>query len=479
MNRKMIRYLLAKLLLIESALLLVPLAVALYYQESQQVLNSLLLTIAILLVLGGLGLLRRPTNQRIYAKEGVLIVALCWIFWSFFGALPFVFSGQIPNLIDAFFEISSGFTTTGATILTDVSVLTRSLLFWRSFTHLIGGMGVLVFALAIMDNAKNSHLEVMKAEVPGPVFGKVVSKLKNTAQILYLLYLALFALFILIFFLAGMPLFDSVVIAMGTAGTGGFTVYNDGIAHYGSSLITYLVSIGVLVFGVNFNLYYYLMLRKVKAFFGDEELRAYLLIVAISSILISINTLHLFHTFSDSFEMAFFQVSNIITTTGFGYGDISNWPLFSQFILLVLMCIGGSAGSTAGGFKVIRCLMIAKIAKNQILSTLSPHRILTLHVNQTVIDKDTQHKILKYLALYVMISLALIFIVSLDSNDFLVVTSAVFSCFNNIGPILGTTASFSIFSPLSKILLSFAMIAGRLEIYPILLLFMKRTWSKR
>lgn len=479
MNRSMIRYLLAKLLLIEAALLLVPVGVALYYHESHQVFTSLFSTIGILTFLGLLGIINKPKEQRIYAKEGVLIVSLCWILWSFFGALPFVFSGQIPNMIDAFFEISSGFTTTGATILNDVSVLSRSLLFWRSFTHLIGGMGVLVFALAIMDNAKNSHLEVMKAEVPGPVFGKVVSKLKDTAQILYILYIALFALFVIIYYLAGMPLYDSFVIAMGTAGTGGFTVYNDGIAHYQSSLITYLTSIGVLVFGVNFNLYYYLMVRRFKEFFFDEELRTYLLIVACSTAFITLNTLHLYHHVSESFEMAFFQVSNIITTTGFGYGSITSWPLFSQFILLFLMAIGGSAGSTAGGLKVIRGLILAKIAKNQILSTLSPHRVLTLHVNQTVIDKDTQHKILKYFVIYTMILLALIFIVSLDHNNLLVVTSAVFSCFNNIGPILGTNASFSIFSPFSKILLSFAMIAGRLEIYPILLLFMKRTWSKR
>lgn len=479
MNRSMIRYLLAKLLLIEAALLLVPVGVALYYHESHQVFISLFSTIGILTFLGLLGIINKPKEQRIYAKEGVLIVSLCWILWSFFGALPFVFSGQIPNMIDAFFEISSGFTTTGATILNDVSVLSRSLLFWRSFTHLIGGMGVLVFALAIMDNAKNSHLEVMKAEVPGPVFGKVVSKLKDTAQILYILYIALFALFVIIYYLAGMPLYDSFVIAMGTAGTGGFTVYNNGIAHYQSSLITYLTSIGVLVFGVNFNLYYYLMVRRFKEFFFDEELRTYLLIVACSTAFITLNTLHLYHHMSESFEMAFFQVSNIITTTGFGYGSITSWPLFSQFILLFLMAIGGSAGSTAGGLKVIRGLILAKIAKNQILSTLSPHRVLTLHVNQTVIDKDTQHKILKYFVIYTMILLALIFIVSLDHNNLLVVTSAVFSCFNNIGPILGTNASFSIFSPFSKILLSFAMIAGRLEIYPILLLFMKRTWSKR
>lgn len=479
MNRSMIRFLLAKLLLIEGVLLLVPVFVALYYKESIQVFVALFSTIGFLVVLGLLGIIRKPKKQRIYAKEGVLIVALCWILWSFFGALPFVFSGQIPNLIDAFFEISSGFSTTGATILNDVSVLSRSLLFWRSFTHLIGGMGVLVFALAIMENAQNSHLEVMKAEVPGPIFGKVVSKLKNTAQILYVLYLALFVLFIIIYYMAGMPLYDSVVIAMGTAGTGGFTVYNDGIAHYQSSLITYLTSFGVLLFGVNLNLYYYLLLRRVKEFFSDEELRAYLLIVATSTALITLNTLHLYHGVAESFEIALFQVSNIITTTGFGYGSITNWPLFSQYILLFLMAIGGSAGSTAGGLKIIRGLILAKIAKNQVLSILSPHRVLTLHVNGTVIDKDTQHKILKYFVIYVMILLGLIFVISLDNNNLMIVTSAVFSCFNNIGPILGTSANFSIFSPFSKIILAFAMIAGRLEIYPILLLFMKRTWSKR
>lgn len=479
MNRSMIRFLLAKLLLIEAVLLLVPVAIALYYQESNQVFIALFSTIGILTVLGGAGVIIKPKEKHIYAKEGVLIVSLCWILWSFFGALPFVFSGQISNLIDAFFEISSGFTTTGATILNDVSVLSRSLLFWRSFTHLIGGMGVLVFALAIMDNAQNSHMEVMRAEVPGPIFGKVVSKLKNTAQILYVLYLALFVLFIILYYMAGMPLYDSVVIAMGTAGTGGFTVYNDGIAHYQSSLITYLTSFGVLVFGVNFNLYYYLMLRRVKEFFFDEELRAYFLIVITATGLITLNTLHLYQSLADSFEMALFQVSNIITTTGFGYGNTTNWPLFSQFILLLLMAIGGSAGSTAGGLKIIRGLIMAKIAKNQVLSTLSPHRVLTLHVNQAVIDKDTQHKVLKYFVIYVMILISLIFIISLDNNNLMIVTSAVFSCFNNIGPILGTTASFSIFSPFSKILLAFAMIAGRLEIYPILLLFMRRTWSKR
>lgn len=479
MNRSMIRYLLSKLLLIEAGLLIVPLVVATIYHEPAKVFVSIGATMAILLGLGFLGSFQKPKDFHIYAKEGVLIVALCWILWSFFGALPFVFSGQIPNIIDGFFEVSSGFTTTGATILDDVGVLSHSLLFWRSFTHLIGGMGVLVFALAIMDNNKNSHLEVMKAEVPGPVFGKVVSKLKNTAQILYFLYLGLFFLFVVLYFLAGMPLFDSFVIAMGTAGTGGFTVFNDGIAHYNSSLITYLVSVGVLVFGVNFNLYYYLMIRKFKAFFQDEELRTYITIVLVSSVLIAYNVLHLYANVAKSFEISFFQVSNIITTTGFGYGTTEQWPLFSQFILLMLMVIGGSAGSTAGGLKVIRCLTLWRIAKNQVLSTLSPNRVVTLHVNDTVLDKDTQHKILKYFTIYSFITIALLFVVSLDNNNFMTVVSAVFSCFNNIGPMIGTGQTFSIFSPISKFLLSLAMIAGRLEIYPMILLFLPRTWSKR
>ena len=291
--------------------------------------------------------------------------------------------------------------------------------------------------------------------------------------------LSLIFLFVMIYFFAGMPLYDSFIIAMGTAGTGGFTVFNDGIAHYHSTLITYLVSFGVLVFGVNFNLYYYIMLRKFKAFFGDEELRTYLMIVGVSSLLIACNIFHLYHNFADSFEMSFFQVSNVITTTGFGFGNTVDWPLFSQFLLLMLMVVGGSAGSTAGGLKVIRCLILARIGKNQIRSTLSPNRVMTLHVNGTALDKDTQHKILKYFVVYTLITIALIAVVSFDSNNFMTVVSAVFSCFNNIGPMIGTTDTFAIFSPISKFLLSIAMIAGRLEIYPMLLLFMPRTWSDR
>lgn len=478
MNRSMVRYLLSKLLLIEAVLLLVPLLVALIYKEDQQVFISLLTTIAILLALGGAGSFFKPKNYRIYSKEGFLIVALCWILWSFFGALPFVLSKQIPSMVDAFFEISSGFTTTGATILPDVSVLSPSLLFWRSFTHLIGGMGVLVFALAIMENSKNAHLEIMRAEVPGPIFGKVVSKLKSTAQILYIIYLVMFVIFAVILWLAGMPVFDSIITAMGGAGTGGFAVYNDSIAHYNSSLITVIVSVGTLIFGVNFNLYYFILIRKFKVLFSDEELRTYIGIVVIATLLIFLNIFSLYDSWQKSLEYSFFQVSNVITTTGFGITDLTKWPLFSQTILLFLMLIGGSAGSTAGGFKVMRGLIMAKISRNQILKSLYPNRVMALHINHETLDKRTQHNVLKYLAVYVTILLSLILILSLDHNDFLVVVSAAASTFNNIGPLLGTTETFDIFSPWAKVLMSLAMIAGRLEIYPMLLLFLPKTWSK-
>lgn len=474
----MVRFLLAKLLLIEAGLLSVPLAVTLIYHEGWPVFTSLLATMGILIVLGLAGSIIKPKNYRIYTKEGLLIVALCWILWSFFGALPFVFSGQIPSLIDAFFEVSSGFTTTGATILPDTAVLSHALPFWRSFTHLIGGMGVLVFALAIMENSKNAHLEVMRAEVPGPVFGKVVSKLKDTAQILYIIYLIMFAIFAVILWACGMPIFDSLITAMGGAGTGGFAVYNDSIAHYHSSLITIVVSIGTLLFGINFNLYYFLLIRKFKVFFGDEELRTYLGIVAVATLLIFLNIFHLYGSWSQSLQYSFFEVSNVITTTGFGITNLTKWPLFSQTILLMLMIIGGSAGSTAGGFKAMRSLIVTKITKNQILKTLYPNRIMSLHVNHTPLDKATQHNILKYLAVYTMIFLGLVMVISLDNNNLMVVVSAVASTFNNIGPMLGTADTFAIFSPWAKFLMSLAMIAGRLEIYPVLLLFIPKTWSK-
>ncbi|MFA9413139.1 TrkH family potassium uptake protein [Streptococcus sp. E29BA] len=478
MNHSIIRRTLSKLLLIEAALMVVPLVVAMIYQEEAKVFRALLITMGLLTLIGLFGSLINPKTEKIYAKEGMLIVSLCWVLWSFFGALPFVFSGQIPSLVDAFFEVSSGFTTTGATILPDVGVLSPSLLFWRSFTHLIGGMGVLVFALALLNNEKNSHLEIMRAEVPGPVFGKLVSRLKDTAQILYVIYLSLFAILTLLLYWAGMPFFDSLIISMGTAGTGGFAVYNDSIAHYNSSLITGIVTVGMLVFGVNFSLYYLLLLKKIKLFFKDEELRAYLIVIFGSAALLFLNIGGLFASSGKALEVIFFQIASLLSSTGFGLLDISSWPMFSQMILLMLMFIGGMAGSTAGGFKVMRVLILAKIIRLQTLQNLYPNRIMTVHVNDRTLDKGTQHSIMKYFVVYVALFIGLVFVLSLDSNNFLVVISASTSIFNNIGPILGTTETFAFFSPFSKLVMSFMMIAGRLEIFPLLLLFSKKAWSK-
>ena len=400
MNKSMVRYLLSKLLLIEASLMLIPVIVAFIYHEDIRVINSLVITIGMLVIIGLLGVAFKPKNYHVYTKEGLLIVALCWILWSFFGALPFVLSGQIPSIIDAFFEI------------------------------------------------------------------------------LYVIYLSMFAILVVILMVAGMPAFDSVITAMGCAGTGGFGVYNDSIAHYNSSLITNIVSIAVLLFGINFNLYYFLLLRKFKAFFKDEELRTYIGIVMIATALIWLNVSGLYPSTGKALENSLFEVANIMTTTGFGVTDLTVWPLFAQVILLFLMFVGGSAGSTAGGIKVMRTLILTKIARNQVLSTLYPHRIMTIHINEQPLDKEIQHGVLKYLTLYVFLLLGLTLMLSLDNNNFMVVVSAATSTFNNIGPMLGTSQTFAIFSPFSKLLMSFAMIAGRLEIYPMLLLFIPKTWSK-
>ncbi|TWT14240.1 TrkH family potassium uptake protein [Streptococcus sp. sy010] len=478
MNKRMISYLLAKLLLIEVALLGVPLITSLIYRENLKITLSILLTMTLLTLLGLIGTHLKPQNQKLYTKEGLIIVSLCWLLWSFFGALPFVFSGQIPNLIDAFFEITAGFTTTGATILPSTNVLSHSLLLWRSFTQLIGGMGMLVFALAILDNYQNNNLEVMQAEMAGPIFGKIVAKLKNTAQILYLIYFILFIILTIILWIAGLSFYDSLITAMATAGTGGFAGYENNIAYHNNPVVTNIISVSMILFGINFNLYYLLLLGKIRTFFKNEELKLYFFIIISSSLAIWLNVKHLYPTLPESIEKVFFQVAATISSTGFSHPDISPWPLFSQTILIGLMFCGGMAGSTAGGFKLMRILILLKLVKNQMLATLYPNRVLTLHINQTPLDRQTQDSILRYSIIYFMMLAGLILILSLDTNDFLVAFSAALSTLNNIGPILGTSQNFNLFSPITKVLLSIMMIAGRLEIYPLLLFFLPRTWSK-
>lgn len=482
MNYKALKYILGRLFLVFGFLLLFPLVVSFIYKEPLSLKMSFFWPIVILTVLGIALTYKEEEISQVYAKEGLVIVALFWILMSFFGGLPLVLSKTYPTMVDAFFEISSGLTTTGASVATDVEALPHSILFWRSFTHLIGGMGVLVFALAILPRVKNESLHLMKAEVPGPVFGKIVSKIGNTARILYIIYLVMTAVLVVILILAGMPVFDSLLHAFGTAGTGGFGIKANSIGYYNSATIDIILGVGMLVFGVNFGLYYLILIGKVKDFFKSEELKWYLGIVLIAIIVITINIHATYEHLPKTLQDVFFTVSSIITTTGYSTADFDKWPLFSHIILLILMFVGGMSGSTAGGLKVYRIGSIVKSGLSEIKRTSNPKRVLPVLFENKVIDQKLMRGLFNYLSLYISIFIVLLLIVSLDTNRFIGAFSAVAATFNNIGPgleVVGPTQSFASLSQLSKVALSIGMIAGRLEIYPILVLFSPRTWRKK
>lgn len=481
MNKKIIKYILGKILYIEAGFLLLPTIVALIYRESIVNICSFLGSILILLVFGKLLEFRSESDGNFYEKEGFLIVSLSWILLSFFGALPFVFSGYIPNIIDAFFETSSGFTTTGASILTNVEELSHSMLFWRSFTHLVGGMGVLVFALAILPRSnQNSH--IMKAEVPGPIFWKLVSKMSYTARILYKIYIFMTAILIVILILCGHPIFDSFIHAFGTAGTGGFSIKASSIAYYNSPLVEMVLAIGMIAFGINFNLFYFILLKRVKDVFKNEELKWYLGIVALSVLLIFLNIRTTYVSYLTALRDIFFSVSSVISTTGYGTVDFAKWPLFSQVILLLLMFIGASAGSTAGGFKVSRLIILLKSSFLHFLKLINPKRVFTIKVDGKTVPKGVEEEVKSYFSIYMFLIIFFTFTVSISMDDFTSAFSAVMATFNNIGPGLGTvgpTSSYAHLTYFNKLILSFAMLAGRLEIFPILVLFSSATWEKK
>lgn len=482
MNIQMIFKVIGRLLIFVGSLMFLPVLVGVYYQEGSRTILSFLIT-AVMIILLGIALnMQKVKIRTFFTKEGLIIVALSWILMSFLGGLPLYFSGEYPSLVDAFFEISSGFTTTGATVSTDVEALSHSVLFWRSFSHLIGGMGVLVFVLAIMPKMKEDSIYLMKAEVPGPVFGKLVSKLGDTARILYQIYIGLTVILTIALYLAGMPLFDSVVHAMGTAGTGGFGIKNSSIGYYNSASIELIIGIGMLVFGVNFNLYYLILIGKIKDFFKSEELKWYLAIVAIAVTVISFNVYNtMAMPFQDSVRHVFFTVSSIVTTTGYSTVDFALWPLFSQMILLTLMFIGGCAGSTAGGIKVARIGTAVKSVISEIRRSKNPKRIVLFKFEGRLVDNDLMKSLSNYFLLYIIVFAGILLIVSLDSPNFSTAFSAVAATLNNIGPgfdAVGPTGSFAGFSVLSKLALTFAMIAGRLEIIPVLILFSYKTWKK-
>lgn len=481
MNIGMVRYVTARLLQIEALLLLFPLIVSFIYQETLRHKMSFIIVIIILVLLGQLFSWKKPKNKRLTPREGFVIVALSWVLFSFFGGLPFVFNGDIPSLVDAFFETSSGFTTTGSSILVDVEALAHSSLFWRSFTHLTGGMGILAFALAVLPQMDSQSVNIMKAETPGPTFGKLVSKLSSSARILYIIYLAMTATVVILLLLGGMELFDALLHAFGTAGTGGFGVRNGSIAPYQNPYIEWVISFGMLAFGVNFNLYYLILIGQAKQIFKSEELKWYLLIVIGAVGLISLNIGGTYTSISKLIRDVFFSVSSVITTTGFSTADFGTWPLFSQMVLLLLMFIGGSAGSTAGGLKISRIVIYGKIFIAEIKRVAQPNRIVTIQYDRKPLSKVVKHAVSNYFVIYMVLFTILVMLISLDAPDFLTAFSAVAATFNNIGPGIGAVGpafSFVELSDFSKVLLSFGMLAGRLEIFPILILFAPRTWKR-
>ena len=484
MNYKMMGRFLAQILFLEGLFMIPALLISLACGDTG-VVRSFLYTMALI---AGLCALLFPickgAPSAFYATEGMICVALSWIVLSIVGCLPFRFSGEIPRFIDAFFEIVSGFTTTGASILPDVEALSRGLLYWRSFSHWVGGMGVLVFLLAIApsgDKGTGFTMHLLRAESPGPSVGKLVPKMRKTAAILYMLYVALTALDVIFLLLGRMPVFEAVCTAFGTAGTGGFGLKGDSMASY-SPYLQNVTTVFMLLFGVNFSCYYLLLLRQFRAVFRDEELRLYFGIVFGSIALIVWNLRGFYPTFRETVRHAAFQVSSIITTTGFATTDFDLWPGFSKTILLCLMVVGACAGSTGGGLKVARLLLLLKTTRRNISQMLNPRKVLLVRNNDQVVDEQVLSNTNAYLSAYVIILFVSFMLISLDDFSTGTNFSAVLCCFNNIGPgleLVGPTCNFSSFSVLSKLVLILDMLLGRLEIFPLLVLFSPQTWRGR
>lgn len=479
MNKRMIGFVIGRLLLLEAMLMVLPLGVSFIYGESLKYKGAYFGVIMLLIAMGLVLSFKSPENMSIQGREGFVIVALSWILMSAFGALPFVITKEIPSFIDAFFETVSGFTTTGSSIITDLSLISRSNLFWRSFTHLVGGMGVLVLVLAIFPKHSPGSVHVMKAEVPGPTFGKLVSKLSATARVLYKIYLVMTGIMIVLLMLGGLDWFESSLLAFGTAGTGGFGVRNGSILPYNSAYVDMVLAVGMLVFGVNFNIYYFILIGKVKDALSNEELKYYLIIVGTAVALIFINISTTYKSMGHALRDIFFTVSSIITTTGFSTADFGKWPVFSQTVLLLLMFFGACAGSTAGGLKISRVIMMAKMFVAEIKQMISPNRVVSIKYEHKPLDSKVKKGVANYFIVYIGIFTVLLLVVSMTTDDFLTAFSAVAATFNNIGPGLGKVGpafSFADMTDVSKIFLSFGMLAGRLELFPMLILFAPETW---
>ncbi|MDY3920416.1 MAG: TrkH family potassium uptake protein [Candidatus Limivivens sp.] len=477
MNYSMIAYMLGWVCCFAAGFMLLPILVAVIYRESSG--YAFAAVAALCAVLGVLLILRKPKKRNLAAKDGLVIVALCWIVLSIFGAIPFTLSGEIPFFVDALFETISGFTTTGASILPEVEALSHACLFWRSFTHWVGGMGVLVFILAILPLKGGSSMFLMRAESPGPSVSKLVPRMRTTAMILYGIYFALTVVEIILLLLGGMPLFDTLCSAFGTAGTGGFGVRSDSFAGY-SAYLQGVVAVFMVLFGVNFNLYYLCLQKKFKQALTSLELRAYLLIIALSTAVIAWTVIPKFGSVGQAFHQAFFQVSSIITTTGFATADFNQWPALAKTILVTLMFIGACAGSTGGGIKVSRILIMLKGVRKELALIAHPRSVRKVQIDGRTVEHDVVRSVNSFMAIYFVIFVASVLVVSLDEKDLVTNFTAVAATLNNIGPgleVVGPVGNFSSFSVLSKFVLMFDMLAGRLELLPMLVLFVPSTWK--
>ena len=481
MNYRAVINILGKIMFLEGALMTLPLIVAIIYGETSTYI-SFVIPICILLGIGLIFGIKKPKNTMLLAREGLAICGLAWIFMSLFGCLPFVISGMIANYLDAFFETVSGFTTTGSTIMTKIEGNPLGLLFWRSFTHWIGGMGVLTFLMAVVPQGDGQSMHLMRAEVPGPKAGKIVSKMTDTVRILYVLYFVLTVAEIVFLMFSGIGFYNSVVTALATAGTGGFSVKDASIAGYNSPYVEYVVASFMMLFGVNFNLYFFLIMRKFGAVFKDEEFRTYICIVASSVGLIVINLLTTSQVaFEKAFRDSFFTVTSIISTTGFVTADFEQWSIFAKIILVLLMFVGSMAGSTGGGIKVSRIIIYFKQMINDLRQMIRPRQVMSVRLNKKSVDNSILKGINTYLVIYVFIIITSVLLVSIEGESLVTTFTSVVACFNNIGPGMedvGATANFAHMSVLSKIVLSFDMLAGRLEIFPMMILFIPSLWKR-
>jgi trk system potassium uptake protein len=480
MNFKIVLRSLGILLIFEALALLPSLLVALIYKGND--IQAFVYTILILILIG-IPLSRlKPNVQSIYARDGFAIVALGWLVMSLFGALPFFISGAIPSFIDSFFEASSGFTTTGASILKQVEGLPKGILFWRSFTHWVGGMGILILTLALLPSVGAGNLQIMKAESPGPSPGKLVPRVGQTAKILYGIYIMITAVQVLLLIIAGMPMYDSLVHAFGTVGTGGFSIMNSSIAAYDNVWIEVIITVFMLICGTNFALYYHIINGNIKSFLKDEEFKFYVGIVTASIILITLNIYgNIFESAWQSLRYSSFQVASIITTTGYATSDFEQWPMLSKMILFLLMFIGGCAGSTGGGLKNIRILLLLKIMKRELLQIIHPRAVYTVKFAGKSVEERTLSEVLAFFFMYIFIFVIAVLIISFEGKDMVTTISSVVATIGNIGPgfgMVGPMGNFSEMSILSKIVLSLCMIIGRLEIYPILLLMTPSFWKR-